>query len=149
MPDQIRFERKDGQDMESFTETVTAANLAERTINEVFYSRTVKGIPSIVTSFYTKSLSDSKIFFGQLNVVPAYGRSYSEDLYLSDESGQFWSKTLLFELHPGDRIEVKMRVVPVATGAGITGRASVIVTPAPTKTVEINGAQVEILGGWN
>lgn len=93
-------------------------------INEVIFRRTIKGIPSLITKFYLKNESIELSFRGTLHVVPAYGKSYSEDLSISSD-GNLWSKKLDFELEPLGRFEIKGRTIPLTTPAGTSGRATI------------------------
>lgn len=110
MPEELRFENEE-----------------EQVINEVTYRRTIKGIPSLVTTFFIKNLSENISFKGKLNSVPTYGRSYSEDLAISD-TGQTWGRTVDFDIGPLDRAEFKARVIPFTTPPGVSGRASLTIT---------------------
>lgn len=110
MADELRFENESGDE-----------------INEIFFKKATKGISTIITKFYLKNLSSDRGFNGKLVVVPSYGRSYSEDTYIS-EDGEVWSKSIEFDLGPLERLEVKNRSVPVTTPVGVTGKASVVIT---------------------
>ena len=107
MPEELRFETEDGQER-----------------NEIIFKRTIKGIPSLITTFYLKNISESVSCRGHLNVTPTFGRSFSEDLTISD-SGEFFSRRVEFDLPPLERQEFKARVIPITTPSGVSGRASV------------------------
>jgi hypothetical protein len=109
MPETVRFETSD-----------------EKEINEIQFKRVIKGIPSLVTTFFLKNQSDSLSFKGKLVVVPAYGRSFSEDAAIS-ENGQVWVRSIPFDIAPLQRKELKGRIVSLDTPAGVAGKASVVI----------------------
>ncbi len=92
-------------------------------INEVFFRRTIKGIPSINSAVFLRNQSSTLIFAGKIVVLPGIGQSYSEDMFIS-ESGETWNKHIDISISPLERTQFFIRSLPIITPSGQTGRAS-------------------------
>lgn len=108
-------------------ETLSYQSVDGQPLNEIVFSRTIKNIPSKSTEIFLKSESETLTFYGEVRIVPTDGRSYSEDLSVSD-IGQKWTKFLEIVVPPLEKAGIKLRVVPVSTPAKVTGRASIVIT---------------------
>lgn len=106
MPESLVYETQDGH-----------------AINETFWRRTIKGIPSRATQIFIRNLSDTRVFNGKVVVTPGGGQSFSEDAFVS-ENGETWSKSLDMSIAPLGRFELRARTVPMITPDDSTGRAS-------------------------
>ncbi len=98
-----------------------------KTINEIIFSKTIKSIPSKTTSVFIRSESETLLFRGTVRVNPSDGRSFSEDLSISD-AGELWHRSLEIVIPPLERVEIKMKVVPISTPTDSSGKASITVT---------------------
>jgi len=108
-------------------EVLNFENESLEEINEIFFKRSVRGIPSQLAEFYLRNQSENRTFQGTLNIAPSFGKSYSEDAFVSS-SGQSWSKHVTFELPPQSRQGFKARITPITTPGGFSGKASVTIT---------------------
>ncbi len=95
-------------------------------INEINFKRTIKGIPSLVTSFKLRNESDRLGFKGRIVVAPSFGKSYSEDAKISD-NGFTWSNSVAFDVPPLIDLDLKLRVLPLTTPANSSGTASITI----------------------
>ena len=107
-------------------DTLSFRNENNDVINEINFKRTVKGIPSLVTSFKLRNESETLGFKGRLVVTPAFGRSYSQDAAIS-ENGESWSRSLEFDTPANSDLDLKMRVLPVTTPSNSSGAASITI----------------------
>lgn len=108
-------------------DTLVFQNEAGQVINNITFKRTIKGIPSLITSFYFKNESERLNFKGKLIVTPSFGISYSEDLSIS-ETGENWSRFVEVNIPPLSRKEIKARVLPITTPTGFSGKSSITIT---------------------
>lgn len=107
-------------------DTLSFRNANGAPINEINFKRTIKGIPSLITVFKLKNESDRLGFAGRLVVTPSFGKSYSEDLSIS-ENGVTWARTVDIDIPALTEAELRLRVLPVTTPSGSDGAASITI----------------------
>lgn len=104
-------------------ETLRYENSEEQEVNEIFFRRTIMGIPSRSTQAFLRNQSLDRIFSGKIVVTPGSGQSFSEDLHIS-ENGENWSKSIDINILPLERSELQIRATPLITPTGTAGKAS-------------------------
>ncbi len=112
MPDTLTFQ----------PQSLEGLNSENQEINQIFFDKTYKNVSSQVVTLYLRNNSEDKIFSGGIHIVVAEDNSYTQDMYLSENS-IVWDKELFINIEPLERIEIKLKVIPVSTPESSPGKS--------------------------